>query len=82
MMGPLAYNQKFKPGTLVVINPSTAVFHDKRNEYGTVIDNFVDIDIESGKRQEKVLVMWPDASSDWMNLYQVLLVAEMFPDMF
>lgn len=75
MMGPQSYNQRFKPGTVVLINPSTAVYHDRRNEFGTVVDNFVDFDIETGKRTEKVLVMWSsDASTEWMHLYQVLLV--------
>ena len=43
MMGPPGFNQKFKPGTLVVINPSTAIYHGRRAEYGTIIDNFDDI---------------------------------------
>ena len=75
MMGPLLFNQKFKPGTMVILNPSTAIYHDRRSDYGTVIDNFVDVDISTGKRTERVLVMWPDAATDWLDLYQVLLLS-------
>ena len=76
-MGPIGFNQKFKPGTMVVLNPSTAVYHKRRSDYGTIVDNFVDIEIQTGKRTEKVLVMWPDSSTEWLHLYQVLLLSEM-----
>ena len=74
MMGPLGFNQNFRPGRLVLINPSTAVHHDQRDELGTIIDNFVDFELDTGKRTERVLVMWPDSTTDWLHLYQVLLV--------
>ncbi len=74
MMGPIGFNKKFKPGTLVLINPAGSLFHSNRSDIGTIIDNFVDFNLTSGKRTEKVLVLWPDSSTEWLNIDQVLLV--------
>ncbi len=73
-MGPIGFDQRFKPGTLVVINPSTMTHHKNRRDFGTIIDNFVDINLDTGCRTEKVFVMWPDADTEWLHLYQILLV--------
>ena len=74
MMGPISFDPRFSPGTLVIVDPGTSVYNKHRDSFGTIVDNFVDIEIKTGKRTEKVLVMWPDSSTNWLYLHHVMLV--------
>ena len=67
-MGPARYTEKFSPGTIVSRKNSEDC------HIGTVIDNFVDIVINTGKRIEKVYVLWSDGTSEWISISSLLVV--------
>ena len=68
MMGPLAYSDDFGPGALVRFTA------DVGNRIGTVIDNFVNVDLEDGHRTEQALVLWPEDSIEWVSIRLLTVV--------
>ena len=68
-MGPVACTKGFEVGKVVRIHSDECNPHYKSPDLvGTVIENFVDIDIDTLKRTEKVFVLWSDGSSGWYSI--------------
>ena len=63
MMGPSSFSKKFSPGTMVKISIGTP-----EGRIGTIIDNYVDIDLNSGYRTEKALVLWDGGDYEWVSV--------------
>lgn len=63
MMGPASFTKKFAPGTMV-----KAAFGEQDYKIGTIIDNWVDIAIDSGYRTEKALVLWEEGAYEWISV--------------
>ena len=66
MMGPINFSLNFRPGTLVKFSNKWP--HKKKEEIGTIVDNFVNFDIKSGAREEKALVMWASSKTEWVSI--------------
>ena len=71
MMGPASFDKRYPPGALVSIKPKSPLLKKRSGQIGTVIDNYVNFNIMSGNRTEKVLVMWPDSITKWYLLDHV-----------
>lgn len=65
MMGPLQHSLEYSPGTLVKYE-NREIHQSKGCRIGTIIENFVDVVIESGKRTEKAYVLWEDGTGEWV----------------
>lgn len=68
MMGPASHSKIFSPGTLVVY-VNKHVLRTEPRKIGTVIENFVDFIIETGKRTEKAYVLWDNGTGEWVPIY-------------
>lgn len=68
MMGPIEHSREFSPGVMVLY-VNKRVLRTEPRKIGTVIDNFVDFEIESGNRTEKAYVLWNDGSTEWVPTY-------------
>ena len=73
-MGPVSFSLEFKPGTLVKISDLRKISHNRKKEMGTIIDNFVNFEIHSGKREEKALIMWSDSKMEWLSVHYLEVI--------
>tara|TARA_Y100001938_G_C8046686_1_gene409317 strand:- start:824 stop:1051 length:228 start_codon:yes stop_codon:yes gene_type:complete len=68
MMGPLPHSQEFSPGKMVIY-VNKKILRTETRRIGTVIDNFVDVVLETGNRTEKAYVLWDDGTAEWVPTY-------------
>lgn len=69
VMGPVASTPGFTTGNVVkIISDECNPFFKESDIVGTIIESFVDIDIDSLERIEKVFVLWSDSSSGWHSV--------------
>lgn len=69
-MGPPASTKGFKKGCVVKIKSDECNPYFKECDMlGTVIDTYVNIDIKTLNRTEKVYVLWSDGTSEWVPIY-------------
>ena len=76
MMGPPASSKGFEKGNIVKIrSDECSPYFKEKDMIGTVIDTYVNIDIKSLNRSERVYVLWSDGSSDWIPVYLLTSVS-------
>ena len=73
-MGPVAPTKGYQKGGLVKLSSKPWV--NQNTEWvGTIVENWVDFDIASGKREEKALVLWPDGRVEWHWIISLDLIS-------